>query len=477
MQGLGLGSGRLRLEKVVVGWSIGLLACARRGPVPVRLGVLLPTSASQTPQTLQALRYSTTQASLIPHHLPRIADTEATLAPRVIPGQWIVRLKAFASESTKTSHLSSVRDRNADATRFNVQVRYEYNLDEARGYSASFDNATKQQLEQLAEVDSVDPVFFYQHCAVSSITNPNVPWGLARVSNYGKVRATGPYTYKYDDAAAGEGVIVYVLDTGINDKHVQFEGRAAKGQRIFVTPPYRDTVTSDEDKQGHGTHCAGTIGSKDYGIAKKVNIVGVKVFNDLPQDDYRAGATNADIMAAIEYVVAEYKEHKMPSVINLSLGGLTYEPLDATVSAAVRAGVVVVCAAGNAERGLQPRDVETTSPARTPLAITVAASDIEDKIASFSYYGRLVDIIAPGVQIKSTWIGPNNSETETLNGTSMACPHVAGIAATILSNPRVVDKTPFSVASELLILADKNSITGLDDRKQRTIDAVSQVSL
>ncbi|RYO75254.1 hypothetical protein DL764_010540 [Monosporascus ibericus] len=388
-----------------------------------------------------------------------MADTEATLTPKVIPGQWIVRLKAFASEGTKTNHLSSVRGRNADATPFNAEVHHEYNLDEARASSASFDDATKEQLEQLAEVASVEPVFLYKHSAISSVTNPEVPWGLARVSNYGKVPATGPYTYKYNDAAAGQGVVVYVLDTGINDKHVQFECRSAKGP-------------------GHGTHCAGTIGSKDYGVAKKVDIIGIKVFNDLPDGDDRAGATNADIMAAIEYVVQEYKSHGKPSVINLSLGGPPFEPMDATISAAVRAGVIVVCAAGNASPPtFQARDADTTSPARTPLAITVAASDVEDKIATFSYYGKLIDIIAPGVQVTSTWIGPNNTETNTISGTSMACLHDAGIAATILSNPKVVNKSPFEVASELLILADKNRITGLGGRKQGTIDAVSHVSL
>jgi subtilisin family serine protease len=188
----------------------------------------------------------------------------------------------------------------------------------------------------------VEPVLLYKHCS-------QVPWGLARLSSEGKVPETGPYKYKYNDAAAGQGVIAYVLDTGINDKHEQFEGRATKGPK-FVTEPYPDRpdlVTSNNDKQGHGTHCAGTIGAKDYGVAKKVDIVGIKVFNDLPDKDLRAGATNADIMAAIQYVVQQYKEHGKPSVINLSLGGYPYEPLDAAVSAAVRAGVLVVCAAGN----------------------------------------------------------------------------------------------------------------------------------
>lgn len=207
-----------------------------------------------------------------------------------------------------------------------------------------------------------------------------MPWGLARLSSYGKLAGTsGPYTYKYNEEAAGQGVVAYVLDTGINDKHVQFEGRASRGPK-FVTPPRPGVVTDDNDHQGHGTHCAGTIGSKDYGVAKKVAIVGVKVFNDLEDD--MAGAQTTDILDALEYVVKEYRRHGKPSVANLSFGGGPSDALDNAITATVRAGVVVCCAAGN-----EARPVEATSPARSPLAMTVAASSITDEIAPFSNYG------------------------------------------------------------------------------------------
>ena len=106
-------------------------------------------------------------------------------------------------------------------------------------------------------------------------------------------------------------------------------------------------ATVPDDLQGHGTHCAGTIGANDYGVAKDVDIVGVKVFNDLPEEDNRAGATNADIIAALDWVVKEFKRHGKPAVVNLSLGGPVSEALDAAVAATVRAGVPVCCAAGN----------------------------------------------------------------------------------------------------------------------------------
>ncbi|KAK0616557.1 proteinase R, partial [Immersiella caudata] len=361
-----------------------------------------------------------------------------------VPGQWIVRLKQNVGGSSQARHMSFVSARTADVTPFNCEVHHEFDLDEARAYSASFDEATKEELEKSIEVDSVEPVQLYRHVSVK--TQDNVPWGLARISSGAKVSANGPYRYKWNDTSSGKGVIAYVIDTGINPDHVSFGGRATRGPK-FVTDPVPTTVTSEEDINGHGTHCAGTIGSNDYGVAKDVEIVGVKVFNDLPDRHRLSGATNADIMAALDWVVKEFQRHNQPSVVNLSLGGGISDALDNTVAAAVRAGVV--------------RDAATTSPARTPLAITVAASDVNDSIADFSYFGKLIDVIAPGVDILSTWPGPKNTETNTISGTSMACPHVVGVVASILSDPKVVDKTPFNVVSELLILSDKNKIGGL----------------
>jgi len=397
---------------------------------------------------------------------------------RIVPGQWIVRLKQNASGTSKARHMNFVSTRTADETPFRCEVHHEYDLDEARAYSASFDDATKEELEKTAEVDTVEPVQLYRHVAVQ--IQDNVPWGLGRISSGAKLPGSGPYRYKWNDDSSGKGVIAYVIDTGINENHVPFGGRATKGPK-FVTDPVPGTVTGDNDNQGHGTHCAGTIGSKDYGVAKNVEIVGIKVFNDLPEENDFAGATNADIMAALDYVVKEFQRHKQPSVVNLSLGGGISDALDNTVAAAVRAGVVVCCAAGNASAPtFRARDASTTSPARAGLAVTVAASDVTDTLAGFSYFGKVVDVIAPGVNILSTWIGPNNTETNSISGTSMACPHVVGIVSRILSDPKVVDKTPLNAISELLILADKNKI-GLaptpSPRRDTTVNALAQAPL
>lgn len=192
----------------------------------------------------------------------------------------------------------------------------------------------------IQQVLAVEPVQIYTHCRIQ--TQNNAPWGLQRVSASGKV-GSAPFTYKYDDNAAGEGVIAYVIDTGINDTHVEFGGRASKGPKFVKTWISQGQTVSDEDKDGHGTHCAGTIGSAAYGVAKKVKIIGIKVFND----DSSPGATNADIIQAIEYVVSEHKRHGKKSVINMSLGGGRSDALDLAVAHAVRSGVVVCVAAGN----------------------------------------------------------------------------------------------------------------------------------
>ncbi|KAB5549427.1 peptidase S8/S53 domain-containing protein [Coniochaeta sp. 2T2.1] len=200
-------------------------------------------------------------------------------------------------------------------------------------------------------------------------------------------------------------------------------------------------------KGGHGTHCAGTIGSKDYGVVKKVALVGVTVFNTPPAEDNMAGATTTDILNALEYGGQGVSTHGKPSVVNLSLGGGPSEAMDNAITTTVRAGVAVCCAAGN-ETSL----VETTSPARSPLALTVAGHQV--------YLDR-----------------SRNNETNTISRTSMACPHVVGVTASILSSPAMKSKTPLDVASELLILADKNKIYGIDGIKGRTVDAIAHLAI
>jgi subtilisin family serine protease len=193
-------------------------------------------------------------------------------------------------------------------------------------------------------VTAIEPVQLYRHCLVQA----NAPWGLSRLTARSTLPSHGPYSYTYPDKAVGEGVVAYVVDTGINIDHVEFEGRATRGEK-FATSPLAGSVISDDDLQGHGTHCAGTIAGRTYGVAKKVDVVGVKVFNDFDEDNHPelAGAMTSDIIAALQWIIAQVNEHGKPSVVNMSLGGGISAALDNAVAAAVRSGIVVCVAAGN----------------------------------------------------------------------------------------------------------------------------------
>ncbi|EAW19518.1 S8 family peptidase [Aspergillus fischeri NRRL 181] len=376
-----------------------------------------------------------------------------TTGQTTVPGQWVVRVKPYLTpELVQKEHLSLLAEKTEDpATPFNVDILQRFDLNDSKGYSAKFDDATKEELERIPHVISIEPEQLYRHCNIQ----PNSPWGISRVSTRTKLGAP-PYSYTYRDDVAGSGTVAYVIDTGINDKHVEFEGRATKGPK-FVS----DNVSNDEDVHGHGTHCAGTIASRAYGVAKKANVVGVKVFGD------RTGtAQTSDIIKALEWVVSDVSVKGMGgrAVVNMSLGGPPSDALDAAVASTVRKGVVVCVAAGN-----DPEDVNE-SPAREPLAITVGATDVKDQLANFSSYGKFVDILAPGVDILSCWRGGPTS-TKTISGTSMATPHVGGVACCLLSDPSLArgEVTTYDVMSKILILADKNKIAGAD---ARTVNAL-----
>jgi len=214
------------------------------------------------------------------------------------------------------------------------------------------------------------------------------------------------YTYIYDDSAGG-GVDVYVIDTGIQTDHPEFNGRAHWGATFGGY--------LDMDGNGHGTHCAGTVGSLHYGVSKAVNLIAVKVLGD---DGF---GWWSDIISGIDWVATTVASTGRPSVASMSIQGGAYDPVDEAVTNLVNSGVPIAIAAGNFAE-----DAQFVSPGRTPSAITVGAMDINDNMASFSDFGTLVDIFAPGVNVWSTWIG---STTNLDSGTSMATPHVAGFVA------------------------------------------------
>ena len=251
-----------------------------------------------------------------------------------------------------------------------------------------------------------------ESCSVGSAAGC---WGLDRTDQREALSYTDPlsedavYTWgRYEGVAS----VVYVTDTGIDIEHPEFEGRAAWGYTAGSIP-------NDDDVHGHGTHCAGTIGSKSYGIAKSVSLVAVKVFND-----FGVGSTS-DIIEGLEWIQMEHDarsgEDVAKSIISMSIGGGINDPLDAAVEACVDDGIVVVVAAGNGND-----DACSFSPSRVPKAITVSATDILDENSESSNWGRCVNIFAPGEEVLSTTPGDT---TSVYSGTSMAVPHVVGVIA------------------------------------------------
>lgn len=210
-------------------------------------------------------------------------------------------------------------------------------------------------------------------------------WGLARISNH-QINATS-YVYH---SSAGTGTCAYIVDTGVDATHPEYEGRAT------LLKNFASEATTDDN--GHGTHVAGTIGSKTYGVAKQAKLLGVKVLDDMGSGDW------STIITGIEYAVNDTATRGCPNgaVMNLSVGGPRNQAVNDAVAAAVVAGVFVAVAAGN-----DGVNVDGSSPGSEPTVFTVGATDSADNITSFSNYGALVDIFAPGMDILSTW--PNST--------------------------------------------------------------------
>ncbi|KAG0224264.1 Secreted subtilisin-like serine protease sub4 [Actinomortierella wolfii] len=245
-------------------------------------------------------------------------------------------------------------------------------------------------------------------------------WGLPRVSQR-KLPLKADYYYPIQ---AGEGVDVYVIDTGINIHHVDFQGRARWGTNTVPGAP-------NTDDNGHGTFVAGVIGSHTFGVAKKVSLIAVKGLNE------EGTSTLSQILSALDWTIkATARSPNRRNIVNLSLGAGYSRVLNTAVDALVRSGLFVVVAAGNGDAKNVGQDACNYSPASATTSFTVGSTNINDQMSSFSNYGRCVNIYAPGERVRSTWIGPTNREIYTDSGTSFSAPNVAGIAALIMSAER-----------------------------------------
>jgi subtilisin family serine protease len=262
------------------------------------------------------------------------------------------------------------------------------------------------------------------------VNQNDAPWGLVRVSQR-NLNLTRPFSYPIN---SGIGVTAWVVDTGLDANPAEF-GNRARFEKSF--DPNYVHGTSPLDGNGHGTHVAGTIGSLTYGVAKNVTVRGLQVCTAEGLCSY------SWILSAIQHVVDVHKasgSSRVRHVINMSLGGGASASIDAAVKSATDAGVAVVVAAGN-----DGGDACLNSPARAPSALTVAASQNNDYLATYSSRGKCVDLIAPGTSIKSTWPG---RQTMIISGTSMATPHVTGAVAIALARKtftRVADLNTFMI--------------------------------
>lgn len=306
-----------------------------------------------------------------------------------------------------------------------------------KGYSAIL---TPTALEKVKKNPKVDYVEKDQVMRVNTqILNPT--WGLDRID-----QPSLPLSNSYSYLSTGAGVDAYIIDTGILVNHSDFGTRAVGGFSSIGAD------TNWVDQNGHGTHVAGIVGGNVYGVAKDTKLIAVRVL------DATGSGTTSGVIAGINWAISHHTTR--PAVANMSLGGGASSALDLAVNNAIKDGIVMCVAAGN-----NSADAGRYSPARVTAAITVGATGAYptlginyDAMASYSNYGSLVDIFAPGTSIQSDWI-TSTSSTALLSGTSMATPHVTGVVALYLSqNPTDL---PAQVQTYIKSVASKNKISGL----------------
>lgn len=335
-----------------------------------------------------------------------------------VPGSYIVTLKesAVGGRSTASSVVSSL------AGRYGVHPDQVWG-GALNGFSMRASEAVARRLAADPTVAQVEQ----DRLTTLATTQLNAPWNLDRID--APLGLSGTYSF----VSQGTGVRAYIVDSGIYIGHQDFGGQAIYGVDAV------DGMLPADDCSGHGTHAAGTVGGTTHGVAKNVVLVAVKVF------DCVLPSTLSILISGINWMVGDHQAGQ-PAVANIGVQSTFNNALNSAVANAVADGITVTVPAGNSNA-----NACNFSPASVPTALTVAATQSNDSRASFSNYGSCVDIFAPGVGIRSAWIG-SPSAVQTLAGTSHAAPHVAGAAARVLSN--YPTWTPAQVASYLFGVAN-----------------------
>nr|AAX54903.1 cuticle-degrading serine protease [Arthrobotrys conoides] len=338
-------------------------------------------------------------------------------AAGAIADKYIVVLKKGLSESAVSKHTNRISSFHTNVARdltgaraHGVGKKFRFSSTGFNGYTGGFDKATLQEILNSPEVDYVEQ----DTVVTTNAEQTDSTWGLDRISHE---EFDTPYTYEYDETFAGSGTTVYVIDTGIRITHNEFQTENGTSR---ATWGFNSVDKTDSDGNGHGTHCAGTIAGKTYGVSKKAKVVAVKVLSP------SGSGSLSGVVSGMNWVA----ENATPnfSVASMSLGGSKSAALNTAVDSIFNAGISIVVAAGN-----ENQDAKNVSPASAPNAITVGAIDSNNKRASFSNWGTLIDVFAPGVSVLSSW-ATSDTDTKSISGTSMACPHVAGLAAYYISS-------------------------------------------
>lgn len=388
-------------------------------------------------------------------------ESEADLVARGGSGKFIIKFKPDSSVASLEKTLEGIANEN---------LAYRYDDNNFRGFTASLDRATVEGFRMIPGVEYIE-----QDVAGSSTgfrTQSGAPWGLGRISH----RKPGSTDYVYDESA-GEGVCVYITDSGIDeDNPVSINAYFAMStvktrlrlpSTIAISVPFLQVQVTDSpllqefegrahqiksfvqgsnvDDLGHGTHCAGTIGSKSYGVAKKATLFGVKVISSEDQFWY------SDLIAAYDFIQKDAAQRNCPNgfIVSGSLGGSYSKSLNDAANAMVDRGFFMAVAAGN-----NNRDTKDYSPGSAPKVCTVGGTQSDDRRYNNSNWGPAVDINGPAVGVLSTLPG---GETAYYTGTSMATPHIAGLAAYLASKNGV--KASPSLCKTIVDMSSKNYIT------------------